>query len=879
MIQIQNLTKYYGTSKNITKALENINLTLPDSGMVFIVGKSGSGKSTLLNILGGLDYPTSGQVIIDNRPLSSFSRRDFDAYRNSHIGFIFQTFNLIEDNTVFENIALSLKIQAVGHDYNAIEDVLKMVGLDGMGYRKINELSGGQKQRVAIARVLVKNPKLILADEPTGSLDSTTGEEIIANLKVISKDRLVIVVTHDQLLAQKYGDRIIQVSDGHIVKDIIRIEQGENVRSEFINSSVIRVPVGGKIADEKSINDKLDENENNYLCISTSAEKVVLAHPETFEALFEKQDYDSDFKESDDKVTLSSKKNLKLDKSHLPLKEALKMMWESLRKMRVRFTTLIFLSTIALTLLSVASSLSNITNDTIVASTIKARNERILTLTKSSPTSTYILEDDYNNLKFAFPNLPLKKSVDISMGVRSANPPTGMVEYYFRDFNGVIETSDLNDLNLKLVAGTGKFKQGEYQEIIISDYVASELIRQGFIGVKDGHYGVFYLINYSEFIDVQILFEDGYLYKVIGVFETDYEYVNEHSPSEFKNLKNIYYGRLVVNEGFINNYLINIPHYTQKLSLGYTFANSRDSMFTTADGVYKYDKAALEPRLLVGELPEKLSDSQVVIDFTTFSRLMGQNYFETKEEVLSRWNYYKRRFFDPSFNLSLSIKGEKVATYQNYKIIALIDDEVGNKGQIYFGDNFQKEIKKTSLLTKTLLMSSAYNVDELTSLIIQLRNTGYNVGTSIFKSYTKNTEDLKTLANTATYGAYICGVFAILLIANFVISSIRQRKREIGILRSCGASPFDVLKIFLSEVIFCALIVAVISLILTFGAYQVINLVVSNSILQGMSIVTFRLKDGINITLTAFASMIIVALVPILKISYLKPIDALNDAY
>ena len=128
-----------------------------------------------------------------------------------------------------------------------------MVGLDGMGYRKINELSGGQKQRVAIARVLVKNPKLILADEPTGSLDSTTGEEIIANLKVISKDRLVIVVTHDQLLAQKYGDRIIHVSDGHIVKDIIRIEQGENVRNEFINSSVIRVPVGGKIADENRL--------------------------------------------------------------------------------------------------------------------------------------------------------------------------------------------------------------------------------------------------------------------------------------------------------------------------------------------------------------------------------------------------------------------------------------------------------------------------------------------------------------------------------------------------------------------------------------------------------------------------------------------------
>ena len=295
MIHIQNLSKYYGSSKHITKALEEVNLTFSDSGMVFIVGKSGSGKSTLLNILGGLDTPTSGQVIIDNRPLSSFSNTDFDAYRNSHIGFIFQTFNLLEDSTVYENIALSLKIQASGHDYNAVEDVLGIVGLDGMGYRKINELSGGQKQRVAIARVLVKNPKLILADEPTGSLDSTTGEEIIANLKVISQSRLVLVVTHDQTLAQKYGDRIIQISDGRIVKDIVRIDQGDKVKSEFITSNVIRVPVGGKISDKTEINAKLDSSKNNYLCISNSVEKVVLAHPETFSSLYEKQDYEDEF--------------------------------------------------------------------------------------------------------------------------------------------------------------------------------------------------------------------------------------------------------------------------------------------------------------------------------------------------------------------------------------------------------------------------------------------------------------------------------------------------------------------------------------------------------------------------------------------------------
>lgn len=879
MIHIQNLSKYYGSSKHITKALEEVNLTFSDSGMVFIVGKSGSGKSTLLNILGGLDTPTSGQVIIDNRPLSSFSNTDFDAYRNSHIGFIFQTFNLLEDSTVYENIALSLKIQASGHDYNAVEDVLGIVGLDGMGYRKINELSGGQKQRVAIARVLVKNPKLILADEPTGSLDSTTGEEIIANLKVISQSRLVLVVTHDQTLAQKYGDRIIQISDGRIVKDIVRIDQGDKVKSEFITSNVIRVPVGGKISDKTEINAKLDSSKNNYLCISNSVEKVVLAHPETFSSLYEKQDYEDEFVDQKEEKEIESKNNLKLDKSHLPLKEALRMMWESLGKMRVRFTTLVFLSTIALTLLSVASSLSNITNDTIIASTIKANDERILTLTKSNPLSTYILEDDYSQLKAAFTNLPIKKSIDVDIGIRSANPPTGMVEYYFRSFNGVIETNDVSDLNLKMIAGNGKFSNDDYKEIVISDYVASELIRQGFIGEKNGHYGVYYPINYQEFVGMKILFEDGFLYTFKGVYETDFAYINEHHPAEFKNLKNIYYGRAIVREGFIINYLINISHYTTKFSLGYSFVSSNNTMFTTSDGIYQYNKDLLAPRLLRGELPDKLEDNQVIIDFTTFSRLMGQNYFETKEEVLDRWGWYQRRFFDPTFNLNISIKGENVASYRNFKIIALIDDQVGNKGQIYFGDNFQKELRKTSLLSKTMVISSNYNVDELTSIIVNLRNSGYNVGTSSFKSYTQNTEDLKTLANTATYGAYVCGIFALLLIANFIISSIRQRKREIGILRSCGARPLDVIKIFLSEVIFTALVVATISVLLTYSSYNIINLVISNSILKGMSIVTFRPSDGIYITLTAFATMIIVALIPVLRISYLKPIDALNDAY
>ena len=181
MLQIRNLTKTYKVGSGRIVALDNVNIDYPEKGLVFIVGKSGSGKSTFLNILGGLDQMDSGDIIIGGRSTSDFSKKDFDAYRNYHIGFIFQEFNLIEDISVKENIAIALKIQSKSHDETTIDEALKMVNLEGLGYRTPKEFSGGQKQRISVARALVKNPNIILADEPTGALDSKTGYELMSS--------------------------------------------------------------------------------------------------------------------------------------------------------------------------------------------------------------------------------------------------------------------------------------------------------------------------------------------------------------------------------------------------------------------------------------------------------------------------------------------------------------------------------------------------------------------------------------------------------------------------------------------------------------------------------------------------------------------------
>lgn len=220
MININNLNKYYFSGSEKYHALRNINLELPEKGFIFITGKSGSGKSTLLNIIGGIDSYDSGELIIDGLNTRKFSRRDFNAYRNSYIGFIFQEFNVIKNLNLYENISLSLQLQrkSIKQNHNFIMETIQKVGLAGKEKRKMNQLSGGERQRVAIARAIVKSPHVIIADEPTGNLDQKNRDIVMDILKTISSEKLVIVVTHDKTLAGKYGDYEITLKDGEIIK-------------------------------------------------------------------------------------------------------------------------------------------------------------------------------------------------------------------------------------------------------------------------------------------------------------------------------------------------------------------------------------------------------------------------------------------------------------------------------------------------------------------------------------------------------------------------------------------------------------------------------------------------------------------------------------
>ena len=221
MLELKNITKIYNSGAGVQKALDNVSISFGGHEFVSILGASGSGKTTLLNLIGGLDGYDEGDMIVDGTSTKSFKDKDWDSYRNATIGFVFQSYNLISHLSVLENVKLAMSISGISNrkSKEKAAEVLKKVGLAEHMNKRPNQLSGGQMQRVAIARALVTDPKIILADEPTGALDSSTSAQIMDLIKEISKDKLVIMVTHNAEIAEKYSDRIVRLSDGVVIED------------------------------------------------------------------------------------------------------------------------------------------------------------------------------------------------------------------------------------------------------------------------------------------------------------------------------------------------------------------------------------------------------------------------------------------------------------------------------------------------------------------------------------------------------------------------------------------------------------------------------------------------------------------------------------
>lgn len=219
ILQTKDLTKYYGEEPLVVKALDGITLQIEQGSFTAIVGTSGSGKSTLLHMLGGLDTPTGGSVVVDGQSLGKMSRSELTIFRRRKIGFIFQNYNLIPNLTIYDNIVLPVELDGRSVDRQYLDKIVSVLGLEGKLERKPNKLSGGQQQRAAIARALITKPALILADEPTGNLDSRTSQEVVGLLQATGRKfhQTIVMITHNDEIAQ-IADRTIRIEDGQITE-------------------------------------------------------------------------------------------------------------------------------------------------------------------------------------------------------------------------------------------------------------------------------------------------------------------------------------------------------------------------------------------------------------------------------------------------------------------------------------------------------------------------------------------------------------------------------------------------------------------------------------------------------------------------------------
>lgn len=468
MIELRGISRIYKPKKSEhVHALNKINLSFGEKGMVFVLGKSGSGKSTLLNVIGGLDKYNEGELLIKGKSTKQFKQSDFDSYRNTMIGFIFQDYNVLDEFTVAQNIGLALELQGKKANSESINKILKEVDLEDFGKRKPNQLSGGQKQRVAIARALVKDPEIIMADEPTGALDSNTGRQVFETLKKLSENRLVIVVSHDRDFAETYGSRIIEFKDGSIISDV----------SITQNS----------VEDETKIDYKEDRIfvEQGYVLTSRDIEVInEYLKTQKGDTSIERKISGQTFDDTDVGSIKLSDSGYTPIKSKLPFKSSLKIGAGALKHKTVRLVLAIILAAVSFALFGLTDTMSSYDRYSTTVDSVLDSNLNFAALSKTKVTR----EENYTNyetLKFTNDDLVILNHEFSNLNFKPIYNESEYSDLYFQNslfknipsekqnihrpvFSGYFEltNSDISAYDMTL---TGRLPLTD-SEIVISKY-------------------------------------------------------------------------------------------------------------------------------------------------------------------------------------------------------------------------------------------------------------------------------------------------------------------------------------------------------------------------------------------------------------------------
>ena len=845
MLQLKNITKTYETGDTKVEALKGITLSFRESEFVSILGQSGCGKTTLLNIVGGLDRYTSGDLIINGKSTTEFSDRDWDTYRNHSVGFVFQTYNLIPHQTVLSNVELALTLSGVSKQERrkrAIE-VLKKVGLEDQINKKPNQMSGGQMQRVAIARALVNDPDILLADEPTGALDSETSVQIMELLKEIAKDKLVVMVTHNPELADKYSTRIIRLLDGKITDDTnpCKVEKEKTKKSVNVKKTYMSF----KTALSLSMNNLMTKKGRTILT-AVAGSIGIIGIALILSLSYGVRSYISRVEED----TLSSYP-ITLEKATVDMGAMMDMMVNKQNKEERELNKIYS---------------NNILGDVVSSLTAQVQENNLKKFKDYIESDESGIDEFVNDIQYAYDiNLQIYKE-DTSDGIVQVNPSPIMDKIGFGDgaamsysmvefdvWTELMNNEELLKEQYNVVAGSWPKKYNEVVLIVnenneISDYTLYSL------GLK----------SHDEIDNLFMRIVNG---EKISFEETTYEY-SDFIGLTFKLVLNADYydkqGEIWVNKQ-------NDEKYMKKL-----IKNGVDIKIV---GIIKPNEEAL------------MSSSHGLIGYT--SDLTKYVITETnKKEVV------KAQTKNEDINIFTGLKFNDENT--NFDITTLPLEQ-----QQYLASLSQEELAQ--VIASYMETYGATYADNLRSLGVADLEDPYTIYIypknfeskeaieTIIADYNENAAEGDEINYTDVVGLMMSGITTVIDIISYVLIafvsislvvssimigiityiSVLERTKEIGILRAIGASKKDISRVFNAETMIEGLAAGLFGIGFTIVLNIPINIIIKH--ITGISnISVLPVFGGIMLVLISIILTFIAGLIPSRMASKKDPVEALR---
>lgn len=905
MIETINLSKKYKPKRGVpVTAINDVSLKFPDRGMVFLLGKSGSGKSTLLNLLGGLDRYDGGEIIIKGVSSKNFSQQYFDSYRNTYVGFIFQEYNILDEFTVGANIALAIELQGKRATNEQINSILREVDLEGYGSRRPNELSGGQKQRVAIARALVKNPAIIMADEPTGALDSNTGKQVFDTLKKLSSDKLIICVSHDREFAEQYADRIIELSDGKVIDDVTLENSASDEQNLSFNDNEITVPVGYELTEE----DRVAINE--YIrAIRDKKSRIIVAGGAKNK--FAKTDQS--------KIDMKSDEKFDLIKSKLPMRNAVKIGASGMKHKKFRLVFTIFLSVVAFALFGLADTFGSYDNISACTESIIDTGVRFASFSKSEKRyfdddntryyyyMTNLGEDDISEIKEntgvdvtgvycpSFLNLSLTEYYNEEVSLTDSE-----YDIYSSSLNGFAEMTQQNidAMGYKLIAGV--LPDGDKDEIAISLYVAQTFLKAGILS-DDGSY--ISVDSPDSLIGYKLTFGD-ISYKITGIIDTKLDF-DRYLPltedtkyntvtdnlidyvlfSEFNYEKNFSFcNTAIVGAGFIDRMIEQLPSFNYinngNLSL-YSDADDLHLNLSYAAKLSQIDSSFIE--WLDGNPRTELGEKEIIVSLGMLNSYTayGTVYQDFRVDSINDIDLDALAKVD--FDLDWYQSPGYYDTENGWKIVGIIKNE-GKYENIYDSvilpdSMFSKFVTGTGLYSFAVgaMPENRSDIRNIVDYSYREDDVRYDLQNSVTYELNMVNEVLEVFSKVFLYVGIGFAVFASLMFANLIGTSISYKRREIGILRAIGSRSSDVFRIFFSESFIIAMINFVLASAGTIAATMIINSEIREAYGILITVLNFGPRQLLLIFAVAVAVAFIASFIPVMKIASKRPIDAIRN--